>query len=83
MTDALKPITLGALRTAQFESNRERADDEYCLRCGRQVDDSTALWVHLGTDGSIYPLGLEPTESQGWWPVGSDCARHLKGYATT
>lgn len=74
-------ITVASIRTATYDDKASRAADP-CFRCGRNIVDAAWL-IHLGVDGLIHPADavLSEDESQGWFPVGSDCAKRLTGYA--
>jgi hypothetical protein len=71
------------------ESNLDRLGDhsDSCLICGKRTKEQ--FFVHYGTNGEIWNTlqteetevsfmikGTE-TESQGLFPIGPDCAKHL------
>ena len=49
-------------------------NDDACTECGRKVGKNP-LYVHVSTSGKILPLDLDSKDSQGCWPVGSECAK--------
>jgi hypothetical protein len=54
------------------------ASEDYCIQCGRKTSTKrTLLMVHVSISGTILPPygGEENPESQGFWPVGSECAK--------
>ena len=64
----------------QQAANRRRSDYaiEECLCCGRGMTEravETAWMVHLTTAGLLAPVDAEVADSQGWHPVGSECAK--------
>lgn len=66
--------------TEQQDANRRRSDHaaEECLCCGRGMTEravETAWMVHLTTAGLLAPIDAEVPDSQGWHPVGSECAK--------
>jgi hypothetical protein len=68
----------------EFEQNRKRRSriaDEVrgeCFLCGRDVNETTAKYVHLSTAGGLIPVSAgTPTDSQGWFPVGSECVKQI------
>ena len=44
-----------------------------CVQCGRKVGKKSYM-VHVSTSGTIIHLASEAS-SQGFWPVGSECAK--------
>jgi len=52
-----------------------QADGEHCTICGRKIGKSSKM-VHLSIAGEVIPMGnWENPESQGCWPIGSECAK--------
>ena len=52
-------------------------NDNACCQCGRKVGKSPK-WVHLSIYGQILHPASDAdrgTTSQGFWPVGSECAK--------
>lgn len=73
----------------QIERNRERGgkpNTEPCLVCGRDVKDVLKHQVHFATDGTLFPVDEDNEnhpDTQGWFPVGPECAKKLPaGYVT-
>jgi hypothetical protein len=58
---------------------------EPCLICGRWLDPTTSYMVEYTTDGCIVwpvvPTMNSVENSQGGFPVGSDCYAKLRKYA--
>lgn len=53
-------------------------NDHGCAMCGRKVVSQNPFWVHLSTAGAIlHPAsdGDSGAISQGFWRVGSECAK--------
>ncbi len=46
-----------------------------CFKCGKPLDLKRAVWIEVATDGTVF--GTTDAESQGSFPVGRDCAKHL------
>ena len=55
-------------------------EDNYCIQCGRKTG-KTARWVQVSTSGRILAADYEDKEgeqeSQGFWSVGSECAKQF------
>lgn len=78
------------VRDANAARRSERAVDE-CFLCGRGLTETAIAngwWIHLhAPTGDLLPEGWEPeapetwNDSQGCFPVGSECAKRIpKGY---
>jgi hypothetical protein len=56
---------------------------EQCYVCGRGLTETGAnngWWVHMSNNAVILPIDLDDPDavnSQGWFPVGSECARQI------
>ncbi len=53
---------------------------EECFLCGRGLTQkglANAWWIHLVTDGTLTTKDDETPESQGCFPVGSECAKKI------
>jgi hypothetical protein len=48
-----------------------------CFLCNRPIDERKASWVHLSTKGGLFPVNESDETTQGWFPVGSECAKKL------
>lgn len=52
-------------------------NDDACCQCGRKVGQNS-WWVHLSIAGAVLdpnsPVEGDP-QSQGFWSVGSECAK--------
>lgn len=59
------------------------SDWDECLVCHRPVnaDKEGTIWVHMSTYNYLYLTALPEAEteenSQGWFPVGPECARKI------
>jgi len=67
--------------------NRSTHGINPCHLCEQTISDKslpTAWYVHMSTDAELLPIGIEITEgSQGYFPIGSACAKRIpKGYKT-
>ena len=72
-------IPLHEVQSPNYENNLERFGDhsDTCLICGKRTKGNTKS-VHLLTNGNIVSYsGDDIEESQGFFPVGSDCAKKL------
>ncbi len=85
-TEQAKRITLSTVEAPADAQKRNRkkvakaCHDDTCLLCSSPVDSSKALWVHLTTAGELVAKDEELTEgesSQGFFPVGKECAKHI------
>lgn len=89
-----KPKTTASLHTAAEKPNvwelrqqnrdkypnRNWNSDDYCTFCARPLGENAAT-IEIGIDGEHIPEGHPDSggpESQGWWPVGSECIKKLK-----
>lgn len=73
-------IPLEEVRSEQYEDNIKRYGDHdnSCFICGKRITSGKERMVHLLTNGNIVSYGSEDIEnSQGFFPVGSDCAKKL------
>lgn len=48
-----------------------------CAICGKPINEQNALYVHLLTNGNIVSSFEDFDNSQGCFPVGSECAKKL------
>ena len=46
----------------------------YCVQCGKKTGKNS-FWVHLSIYGEVLAPEVESQESQGYWAVGSECAK--------
>ena len=63
-----------------------------CECCGKLMKEDNHLMVHMGVDWIAYNVGDTTTinevdfitgtdvESQGFFPIGNDCAKKMKGF---
>jgi hypothetical protein len=71
----------------QKETNAKRHNKathghESCRLCNRTISDKvldTSWFVHMTVDGDLVEINteIESNLSQGWFPVGSDCAKKI------
>lgn len=70
-------------RNRSRRSSRNLPDE--CFVCGRGLTEEAVqkgVSVHLLTDGTLGPVGdeveaMNHPDSQGWFPVGSECAKKV------
>lgn len=78
---AVIEIPLESVQSESYSSNirRSSGSSEHCIICGKQIKDtSKAKYVHLLTNGNLVSYSGEDIEgSQGFFPVGIDCAKKL------
>jgi hypothetical protein len=48
-----------------------------CCQCGRKVGKNPH-WIHLSTSGQILNPNEENPKSQGFFPIGSECAKSFE-----
>lgn len=75
-------IDLQSVRSEKYEDNTERLGDHEntCFICGKRIkdiNDPKTKWVHYLTSGNIISTDEDVENSQGFFPVGSDCAKKL------
>lgn len=60
--------------------NMDITTGNYCVICGRKIKEGTkSKMVHLLTSGNIVSYdGSDVVESQGFFPVGSECVKKLQ-----
>ena len=80
-------IQMPEIKTSYNPSNEripKNWSGDRCFCCNRPVSFSTCYWIHLNTDGNLYPTKESSTpKSQGWFPLGSHCGKQIKrGYKT-
>jgi hypothetical protein len=77
-------IELDSVRSAKYDDNVERYGDHShtCFICGKSTAQRT--FVHLTTIGFLIPAELDDVdleffdlESQGCFPIGSECAKKV------
>jgi hypothetical protein len=51
-------------------------NDDACCECGRKVGKNP-FYVHLTIGAEILPIESDSKESQGFWAVGSECAKQF------
>lgn len=82
----LTPIPLDELRRLKDnprEADPDKHHSEPCLLCGSPLTVAAAengAWVNLAITGRLVPVGYAfpaPSDDQGWFPIGADCARRV------
>lgn len=77
-------INLESIRSAKYDETIERLGEHSntCFICGKRTWKNQ--WVHFTTAGFIVPKDIDETElefrnleSQGCFPVGSECAKKI------
>lgn len=48
-----------------------------CLICGKEIKTKSHKWVQLLTNGNIISTDQPIENSQGFFPVGNECAKKL------
>jgi hypothetical protein len=82
--NGINVVNLDSIRSAKYEDNIDRYGDHSntCYACGKPTGSQT--FVHETTCGLLVPanigeneLGQYGLESQGCFPIGSECAKKL------
>lgn len=77
-------IELDSVRSAKYDDNVERHGDHShtCFICGKPTGSRS--FVHYTTDGFLIPADMDADdleffdlESQGCFPIGSECAKKI------
>ncbi len=87
--DIIRSKDLAPIPAPEFVEPRF-PDDECCVLCGRRLSPAAverSWWIHLITDGTLAPahwadndpdhFGEQGINDQGWFPVGSECAKTI------
>ena len=53
---------------------KQPGEHQSCVQCGRKVGKNP-FWVQVSIAGEILPANVEVANSQGYWAVGSECAK--------
>lgn len=74
-------IPLSEVQSPNYEANIDRFGDDSntCICCGKRIKTyPKCKFVHLLTSGNIVSFGGDDIEdSQGFFPIGNDCAKKL------
>ena len=72
-------IPIDEVRSKQYESNIDKYGDhsDTCFICGKRIKADNKKYVQYLTTGEIISTDQEVEDSQGFFPVGSDCAKKL------
>lgn len=77
-------IKLSSIRSTKYDDNVERLGEhsDTCFICGKRTAQNT--FVHFTTRGFLIPADIDETElefrnleSQGCFPIGSECAKKV------
>jgi hypothetical protein len=72
-------IPIGEIRSKQYENNIDKYGDhsDTCFICGKRIKTINKKYVQYLTTGEIISTDQEVENSQGFFPVGIDCAKKL------
>ena len=73
-------IELSEVQSPEYDNNIERYGDhsDTCLICGKRTLNKNPKYVHYTKNGTIISYaGDDLVESQGFFPVGKECAKKL------
>lgn len=82
--NGIEVIELDSIRSNKYDDNIERLGDHSntCFICGKPTAKN--LYVHYSTDGHLIPINVKfdqmvkcNIESQGFFPIGSECAKKI------
>jgi hypothetical protein len=77
----LKLKTTGDYIEHATPKDNVKVGDDYCTVCGRKMGKN-GFFVHLGFGAQILPVNFEG-DSQGFWPIGSECAKLFESIVLT
>jgi len=70
-----KTKKLGLGDYVNWAEPKQKGLHDSCVQCGRKVSKKSFM-VHVSIAGEILPIGLvDVVNSQGFWHVGSECAK--------
>jgi len=82
--------TMELYESPMLERNQEKYgnNDNQCVCCGKPMKKGKCFFVHMNTGWEAVSIDVtyenckEETgfESQGWFPIGNDCAKKMKGF---
>jgi hypothetical protein len=74
-------IPLQDIQSVNYEKNIEQFGDDSnsCICCGKRIKNyPNCKFIHLLTNGNIVSYsGDDIEDSQGFFPIGNDCAKKL------
>lgn len=72
-------IELSSVRSSKYEENIEREGDhsDTCFICGKRTKTEKPKHVHYLTSDELIAYGGDIEDSQGFFPIGSNCAKKL------
>lgn len=70
-------IPLNEVQTTYARNNWQDFNDNQCILCGKKVGNNSKM-IHYLTNGNIVSYDSDDIEnSQGFFPIGSECAKKL------
>ena len=76
-TDEFVEIDIESIQNKKTQENWQNYNDDQCCICGRKVGDDP-IFVQYTTNGTIVSTDIEVENSQGCFPVGSECAKKIE-----
>jgi hypothetical protein len=82
--NGVEVIRLDSIRSTKYDDNVERLGEhsDTCFVCGKRTAKNT--FVHFTTRGFLIPANIDESqldqfnlESQGCFPIGSECAKKV------
>ncbi len=73
---AIVEMPLHELQSEDAKSNWSDYSDNQCCLCGKKVGKNPKM-IHYLTNGNIISTDEHHDKSQGFFPVGSECAKKL------
>lgn len=69
-------VPIKDLQTESARKNWANYSNDQCCLCGKKVGKNSKM-VHYTTDGTIISTNEDVEHSQGFFPVGNECAKKL------
>ena len=79
-TAQLVEIPLTKIQSPNYDANIDKycEDVNTCVICGKRIKNMDKIkYVHYLTNGNIINTNDEPENTQGFFPVGNDCAKKI------
>ena len=72
-------IPLDEVRSKNYDDNIERLNEDTntCFICGKRIKPGREKMVQYLTNGNLVSTDQDVENSQGFFPVGPDCAKKL------
>ena len=64
-------------------TKKDTTADNCCFLCGKQIKGSAKYVVHYLNDGTLASCDWDMQESQGFFPIGSECKSKLPNNFTS